>query len=225
MASPKVKRISFEDDFGLPTPILCSSSSNINKDALTAPLLSASATERSGTTYGTMPSSSARPALLHRAATTASTTTDTAAPPTTPQLARPIATRQDAVRPSLNHTATAPARPGLIHRLSSSIAQTLDLAPSPTTYTADNHPKRPSYWTDHAYRATLLRTWDRMREDAESSDPKSVSSQLGAVKKAMVEQFPELGAGDVVLRKEWMTWVLGRALRQPFCTEGGMGRW
>lgn len=49
--------------------------------------------------------------------------------------------------------------------------------------------------------------------------------QLDAVKTAMIERFPELAVGDVALGKEWIVWVLGRALRQPFCTEGGMGRW
>lgn len=41
----------------------------------------------------------------------------------------------------------------------------------------------------------------------------------------MIEHFPELGSGDVKLNKEWIVWVLGRALRHPFCTEGGMGKW
>lgn len=41
----------------------------------------------------------------------------------------------------------------------------------------------------------------------------------------MLRQFPELKEGEVALSWAWMEYVLGVALRHPFCAEGGMGRW
>lgn len=221
MASPRITVTSFEDDFGSPTPTPTTGLQVTNETSLTRPLLASGSAQDSATSYGALASSSANPVLLNGPSISAAAE----ATEHQPQQLHPIPSNP---RPVLTRTATAPARPNFLRRLTTTVAQTLELAPSPTVLTTDNHPKRPSYWTDHAHRATLLRTWDHVRDAAGSLKSKyenSVAGQLGAVEKAMLEQFPELGLGDVMLGKEWMMWVLGRALRQPFCTEGGMGRW
>jgi hypothetical protein len=73
----------------------------------------------------------------------------------------------------------------------------------------------------------LLKTWDSVHEAAVSSQsryPRSVIGQLVATEKSVVLQFPELAEGEVVLGREWMEYVLGVSLRQPFCAEGNMGK-
>jgi hypothetical protein len=54
---------------------------------------------------------------------------------------------------------------------------------------------------------------------------RSVAGQLEATEKSLLLQFPELAEGEVVLGREWMEYVLGVSLRQPFCSEGNMGKW
>lgn len=41
----------------------------------------------------------------------------------------------------------------------------------------------------------------------------------------MLEAFSELDEGERPLTREWIEYVLGVALRQPFCAGEKMGRW
>ena len=40
----------------------------------------------------------------------------------------------------------------------------------------------------------------------------------------MLQEYAELGEGEVPLSKEWVEYVLGVCLRHPFCTAEKMGR-
>ena len=52
-----------------------------------------------------------------------------------------------------------------------------------------------------------------------------MAGQLEATEKSVLLQFPELKEGEIILGREWMEYVLGVSLRQPFCSEGNMGKW
>ena len=52
-----------------------------------------------------------------------------------------------------------------------------------------------------------------------------MAGQLEATEKSVLLQFPELAEGEVALGREWVEHVLGVSLRQPFCSEGNMGKW
>lgn len=185
----------------------------------TTPLLRSNASVAS---YSAI-SSSTRP-TISRALTTMNIPATT--PPATPTFSRPIPTRAASANQAVRQTndkKAATTRPSLLKRISSHFDATLELSRQ-TTRT----PKRPSHWTDHAHRAALVKTWDLFREEAAKSiskDPPTVRVQLADVEKAMLLQFPELGTGDLVLGRVWMEYVLGMALRHPFCAEGSMGRW
>lgn len=58
-----------------------------------------------------------------------------------------------------------------------------------------------------------------------SRHQRSVAGQLEATEKSVLLQFPELAKGEVVLGRQWLEYVLGVSLRQPFCSEGNMGKW
>jgi hypothetical protein len=165
-----------------------------------------------------------RPPLQH--AQTLAGTRDTAT--AAPNLSRPILTRAATTTAvAIPRTTNQPAtRPGLIHRISSRIDNALELS-TQASYAHRNRPSPPSHWTDHAHRDALLKTWDSVHEAAVSSQsryPRSVIGQLVATEKSVVLQFPELAEGEVVLGREWMEYVLGVSLRQPFCAEGNMGK-
>jgi hypothetical protein len=175
----------------------------------------------STTTYGAT-TTPKRPLLPHAQPLIGTQDTTTAAP----NLSRPILTR--AATTTVIPRASQPViRPGLLHRISSGIDNALELS-TQASYAHRNRPAPPSHWTDHAHRDALLKTWDSVHEDAASSKskyPRSVIGQLVATEKSMNLQFPELAKGEVVLGREWMEYVLGVSLRQPFCAEGNMGKW
>lgn len=52
-----------------------------------------------------------------------------------------------------------------------------------------------------------------------------MAGQSEATEKNLLLQFAELAEGEVVLEREWMEYILGVSLRQPFCSEGNMGKW
>jgi hypothetical protein len=176
---------------------------------------------QSSTMYGTT-TTSLRSLLPH--AQTVAATEETA--PANPILSRPILTRA-ATTTAVSRPTTPTARPGLLHRISSGIDLALELS-TESSYAHRNRPAQPSHWTDHAHRAALLKTWDEVHEAAPKEKAKyarSVAGQLEATEKSVLLQFPELADGEVLLGREWMEYVLGVSLRQPFCSEGNMGKW
>lgn len=190
----------------------------------TTPLLRASP---SVTGYGAT-NAPKRPLLRHAETTTGTHDTSTA----TPNLSRPLLTRAATTnampRSTTQHTTRQPAaRPSLLKRISSRIDTALELS-TEASYAHRNRPPQPSHWTDHAHREALLKTWDSVHEAAASSKskyPSSVIGKLVATEKSVVLQFPELAEGEIKLGREWMEYVLGVSLRQPFCAEGNMGKW
>lgn len=164
-----------------------------------------------------------RPLLPHAQTTTVVEETTSA----TPNFSRPILTHA-ATTTAVPRTTTRPAaRPGLLHRISSGIELALELS-TESSYAHRNRPAEPSHWTDHAHREALLKTWDEVHEAApreKSKYARSVAGQLKATEKSVLLQFPELAEGAVVLEREWIEHVLGVSLRQPFCSEGNMGKW
>ena len=191
----------------------------------TTPLLSANtSTGQQISSQNTTTMSAPKRISVARAQTTAGEST-------TPANVRPQPTHASKSSNSLptleNATSTTKTsnRPSLFQRITMQIDNALDLSgPS-----ASNRPPQPSHWTDYAHRAALLQTWDDIHEAAASTKskyPRSVTGQLVAVEKSLLLQFPELGEGEVTLSRDWMEYVLGVALRHPFCAEGkSMGRW
>ncbi|KAM0716939.1 hypothetical protein Q7P37_006791 [Cladosporium fusiforme] len=199
---------------------LATSTENMSNLATTT----ASSHHRSGTTtpnYGTLSSPEQRPALLH--AQTAIGIPNTT-PVANPNLSRPLLTRAATESAAVQRT----ARPGILKRISTRINEALDLS-TENSYTHRNRPQQPSHWTDHAHWKALLQLWDASKETAEANQtaklPRSIAGQLVAVEKDLIAQFPELKEGEVPLSRQWMEYVLGVALRHPFCAEGKMGRW
>lgn len=176
----------------------------------------------SNTMYGTT-TTSQRPLLPHAQTTTGVEETTTA----TPNLSRPQLTHTATTTAVPRTTTHAAARPGLFHRVSSEIENALELS-TESSYAHRNRPAQSSHWTDHAHREALLNTWDEVHEAAPKEKLKhsrSVAGQLEATEKSVLLQFPELAKGNIVLGREWLEYVLGVSLRQPFCSEGNMGKW
>lgn len=88
-------------------------------------------------------------------------------------------------------------------------------------------PAKPSYWDDQVHRRYLVQVWDTVNEIASKSSkhPKSASSHLVVTQQNMLKRFPELSGGNCPMSRDWMEYVLGVALRHPFCTADSMGRW
>lgn len=60
---------------------------------------------------------------------------------------------------------------------------------------------------------------------AKSKYQVSTTARVVSTEKSMLHNFPELGKGEVVLDRDWVEYVLGVALKHPFCTAERMGRW
>ncbi|KXT03195.1 hypothetical protein AC578_4792 [Pseudocercospora eumusae] len=114
--------------------------------------------------------------------------------------------------------------PSLFRRATQAITQTLDLGDERAHR---NAPKAPSNWNDHAHRRYLVKVWDSVSDVTANSSkyPKSTTAQLVGTQQHMVSMFPELSEGEVRLSREFIEYVLGVALRHPFCTQEKMGRW
>ncbi|KAK5108994.1 hypothetical protein LTR62_007628 [Meristemomyces frigidus] len=179
------------------------------------------------------PVTTTRQSLL-RAATTAGATGTiiTNTEPARPLLSRPLLTRTSsstAILQISTLTNNQPKkRPSLLHRATAILQLN---SKTPDTYL--NRPAQPSHWTDHAHRNPLLQIWDTVQNEASTAATSvaagtkqqvSITTQLLTTEKIMRAEFGEVGEGDVVLTREWIEFVLGVCLRQPFCTADRMGR-
>ncbi|USW57075.1 hypothetical protein Slin15195_G103940 [Septoria linicola] len=120
----------------------------------------------------------------------------------------------------------AQAQPNILRRATQVLSQQLEFGQSSAA--ADrNKPNSPTHWNGNAHRQYLVLVWDKTLEIASKSSkyPKSTTAQLVATQQTMIRKFPELSEGAVTLTRDWMEYVLGVALRHPFCTAEGMGRW
>ncbi|EME78637.1 uncharacterized protein MYCFIDRAFT_178753 [Pseudocercospora fijiensis CIRAD86] len=160
-----------------------------------------------------------RPHLLRAATTVAAVHTEvasTVAPtfPTRPELGRAKTTTTAFLD---QHTAMAGIssmdrnNPSLFRRATQAITQTLDLTDQRAHR---NAPKAPSNWNDHAHRRYLVKIWDSVNDVTANSSkyPKSITAQLR-------------GNSARPDAREFIEYVLGVALRHPFCTQEKMGRW
>lgn len=88
-------------------------------------------------------------------------------------------------------------------------------------------PPKPSTWHESVHRDQLVRVWDTVCDVTSRNPnyPKCITSQLGSTLHAMVKRCPELAQGKVPLTQDWIEYVLGKALRPPFCTAANMSRW
>lgn len=88
-------------------------------------------------------------------------------------------------------------------------------------------PPKPTLWHESIHRDQLVRVWDTVCDVTARNPnyPKCTTSQVGSTLNAMVKRCPELGQGKVPLTRDWIEYVLGKALRPPFCTAAMMGRW
>jgi hypothetical protein len=118
------------------------------------------------------------------------------------------------------------SRPSLLSRATNALAQNLEIHDA-DSYAHRTAPPSPSNWND-THRRYLLRVWDSVAELTASSakhSSKSIPAQLAATQQTVLKTFPELADGKVALTREWIEYVLGIALRHPFCTAEKMGRW
>ena len=72
----------------------------------------------------------------------------------------------------------------------------------------------------------MLRLWDAI--DARAANAKydmPLMARIVSTERNMLHAYPELGEGRVPLTHNWIEYVLGVALRHPFCTAERMGRW
>ena len=121
-------------------------------------------------------------------------------------------------------------RPGFVRRVTDTVAQALDLQ---SRHALDKHiiPPMPSYWTDHAYLNPLLKAWDSLNgidstmAEAPSDARSPTDVRLMMVELRMLQTFPELGQGEVPLCRDWIEYLLGLNLRQPFSSRVNVGRW
>ncbi|PIA89359.1 hypothetical protein CB0940_07381 [Cercospora beticola] len=111
------------------------------------------------------------------------------------------------------------AQPGLVRRATQAVSQHLGQSSS--------IPNAPTHWHDAHHRQYLLMVWDKTVELAATSSkyPQSSSSHLHSTYVTLMRRFPDLEQGTVPLTTDWMEYVLGAALRRPFCTAERMGRW
>lgn len=88
-------------------------------------------------------------------------------------------------------------------------------------------PPKPSAWHESVHHDQLVRVYDAVVE-ATARNPKyskCITSQVGSTLNAMLKRCPELAGGRVPLTQDWIEYVLGKALRQPFNNAAMMGRW
>lgn len=123
-------------------------------------------------------------------------------------------------------SAMSQGHPSLMRRATQGITQQLELGQS-SSAAHRNRPEPPTSWNGNTHRQYLIIVWDKIVEVAATNSkyPKSPTAQLVAAQQTMLRKFPELGQGKVTLSGDWMEYVLGVALRHPFCTAERMGRW
>ncbi|KAF2716348.1 hypothetical protein K431DRAFT_289495 [Polychaeton citri CBS 116435] len=162
-------------------------------------------------------------ALMARETTTAtnvdSATREMARPnlPARPATSKSVELLRQERKPDQSQISNSSSRPSLLSHVSSFLNSTpKEKTPSP-----------PTFWTDHAHRNALLERWDAVRErDHTREEDPTVLAQLADVKAYMLRNFAELGAGEIVLKYQWMSYVLAKALRAPFCHDSDIvGRW
>ena len=146
----------------------------------------------------------------------------------TPLLSRPLVNRSASATTSLQNadrqgsSTTQAARPSLLRRATDYLTSAIE---GSNDYCKDNT-STPSHWTDHTHRKPLLQIWDAVSSAATASKYNvSISSQLVSTEKRMLQRYPELGEGEVQLTRDWVQYVLGICMRQPFCTSTNMPRW
>lgn len=88
-------------------------------------------------------------------------------------------------------------------------------------------PPKPSAWHESVHHEQLIRVFDTVADITARNPkyPKCVTSQVHSTLNAMIKRCPELAQGKVPLTPDWIEYVLGKALRPPFCTAAMMGRW
>ena len=123
-------------------------------------------------------------------------------------------------------SAMSQGHPSLLRRATQGISQQFELGQS-SSAAHRNRPDPPTSWNGNTHRQYLIIVWDKIVEVAASNSkyPKDTTAQLVACQQTMIRKFPELGTGKVSLDRDWMEYVLGVALRHPFCTAERMGRW
>lgn len=130
-----------------------------------------------------------------------------------------------ASRPELYTHSTMDSRPSLLSRAKTVISNQLELGEG-TSYAHKNAPPSPSHWSDQTHTRYLVKLWDAIEDRAANAKYQvSTTARLVSTEKNMLHVFPELGEGDRALTREWIEYVLGVALRHPFCTADKMGRW
>lgn len=128
-------------------------------------------------------------------------------------------------RPELYTESTMESRPSLFSRAKNVISNQLELGEG-TSYAHKNAPPAPSHWNDQTHTRTLVKVWDAIEDRAANAKYQiSTTARLVSAEKNMLHIFPELAEGKNVLTREWIEYVLGVALRHPFCTADKMGRW
>ncbi|KAF2216864.1 hypothetical protein CERZMDRAFT_108770 [Cercospora zeae-maydis SCOH1-5] len=118
------------------------------------------------------------------------------------------------------------SQPSLIRRATQALSQQLELGQS-SSAAQRNRPNAPTHWNEAHHRQYLLLVWDKTVEIAATSThyPQSSSAHLHSAHSTILRRFPELAQGNVPLSTDWMEYVLGLALRRPFCTDERVGRW
>ncbi|CAK3923293.1 Hypothetical predicted protein [Lecanosticta acicola] len=172
-----------------------------------------------------------RPNIARAATTTAAVSPGTIITrarrePARPELPRAITSTASLIgRPHLSKDTTDRMdhpRASFLSRATQAISNQLELGPNDHR----NAPPAPSNWSDALHRKYLVRLWDMVEEKAAKSKSQvSTTTRVVGTEKSMLHNFPELGKGDVVLNRDWVEYVLGVALRHPFCTTERMGRW
>ncbi|KAK4617504.1 hypothetical protein CLAFUW4_12616 [Fulvia fulva] len=87
-------------------------------------------------------------------------------------------------------------------------------------------PPAPSNWNDEAHQRHLVRIWDAV--DARAAQAKydvPLLARIISTERNMLHVYPELAQGKIPMNHDWIEYVLGVALRHPFCTAASMGRW
>lgn len=171
-----------------------------------------------------------RPQIIRASTVAAATHTE---PSTTPISSRPnfdralTSTAALIGRPELyfKDNPAAMERRSMLSRAAQVISNQLELGDG-TSYAHRNAPPTPSYWNDNAHRRYLVRLWDAVNEQAANTKyTVSTTARVVSTEKSMLHAFPELAKGDRTLSRDWVEYVLGVALRHPFCTAEKMGRW
>lgn len=118
-------------------------------------------------------------------------------------------------------------RPSLFSRAKQAISDGLELGEG-SSYAHKSAPPAPSHWENQQHWSFLVKLWDKIDDRASKTNskyPQSTTARLVSTEKNMLHHFPELGEGNSKLTREWIEYVLGVALKHPFCTSDKMGRW